>query len=497
MTAATVEFLLGGDTVTVPLEIDTDDVQTISGNVSGTFGDVHIAGNVNLTGDLIIEGRLTGVDTFTLEGNGFQLLVQHGGQLDLRGVEKTAWCPWGDTATGWQLGDFLAVAPTAPNVFVMSAVLWSGAWGTRPAFSPDVTLPDGQVVKPEVANLIRSITLKNLSRIHFHDDAGVQILKHVAVVDSGVTGVLAKYPLHFHLCGESVRGSLLEGVVVVNGKNHAFVVHGSHGVTLRDCVAHNTTNDAYWWDPPVAIPPAFQKDHTANNSNDIVYDHCLASRVNPVPGDNGFRLAAFVLGAGSGNTLTDSVATCVQGQSAVDASGFHWPESANQNVGGNQWVFENNTAHNNKVDGIFVWQNDSNPHVVDGFVGYRNGGTQIDHGAYDNNYDFVNMVLMGGTQGSFRLHAVGNVLLGNVIADTSLRIEKHNADAAVFAIVRNCQFPSVVYAETGLTHVSKIRYEDCGLTPSLFIMSAALPGSVAEIYEGGILKHRWTGGVWV
>lgn len=107
------------------------------------------------------------------------------------------------------------------------------------------------------------------------------------------------------------------------------------------------------------------------------------------------------------------------------------------------------------------------------------------------------MVLMGGTQGSFRLHAVGSILLENVVADTPLRVEKHNADAAGFAIVRNCQFPSVVYAETGLAHVSKIRYEDCGLIPSLFNMSAALSGSVAEIYEGGILKHRWTGGVWV
>lgn len=488
-----------GNTGSVTVEV-VKDLIPISGDFAGTIEQGehgHITGNVNLTGDLIVEGLLTGIDTFTLEGNGYQILGQHGGRLDLRGIPKTGWARWGESATGWNSADRLRVAATALNTFVPYGSIWQSNWlaTVRPANAQIFTYPGGSI-EPEVANLDRSIKLRNLSRIHFHDDAGIQILKHLAVVDSGITGVLAKYPIHFHLCGESVRGSLLEGVVVENGKNHAFVVHGSHGVILRDTVAYNTIDEAYWYDPPL------DANYVANNPNDLLYDHALAMYVTPRAGSAGQRLAGFVLGAGSGNKVRHSAACCVQGGS--EAAGFAWPESANQNAGDNEWEYQFNVSHNNKSTGIFVWQNDSHSHEIADFINYRSGLSQVDHGAYQNRYHYKRGVLMGGSEAAFKLHAVneasGFLLLEDIVSDRSLRFMKHNLSATTFTIVRNCTWQIVYYSETGNsgTKLSKTRYEDNVKPddPSDFDLSGIIPGSIIEIYAAGVLTHRWAGGSW-
>lgn len=502
MAEASVTFSLGSEEATVVLPVDLPGGSIpLVGDVSGTFGDAHIVGDVNLTGDLVIEGRLTGIDTFTLEGNGFQLLVQHGGVLDLAGKEKTGWTGWGgrkfasDPAVpvvGWKVGDALRVAQTAEGSFGVGVTTWGGSWATttRPPNTGDVLLPDGRTITPEVANVTSSITLRNLRRIHFHDNPGVQSLKWLTVDNSGVEDVLSNYPIHFHLCGESVRGSVLEGVVVHQGKNHAFVVHGSHGVTLIDCVAYNTTNDAFWWD----LPLIHDQNHTANNSNDITMDHCLAMFVHVSALGNPHRMTGFMLGAGHGNSVTNSAACLVR--EGADASGYHWPENANRNAGGNVWEpFQHNVSHNNRKDGVFVWQNDPRDHHIQDFISYRNGEAQIEHGAYLNQYQYERVVLSGASVFGFRLHALGNILLEDFITDGPLRIVRHNLavdfDEQV-PVVRRCQFTQVIYQEAG-EEPSKIRYEDCDLTPSDFVLAGIMPTSIIEVYESGTLTHRWAG----
>ena len=61
--------------------------------------------------------------------------------------------------------------------------------------------------------------------------------------------------------------------------------------------------------------------------------------------------------------IRDSVAVGVQGN--IDASGFLWPEGDCCPTDDGVWDFsKGNIAHNNKVDGIFTWQNDTQPHVI-------------------------------------------------------------------------------------------------------------------------------------
>ena len=183
--------------------------------------------------------------------------------------------------------------------------------------------------------------------------------------------------------------------------------------TFRDTIASNITGEAYWWDPPGSNESCrFQKLCTGNNSNDITFDHVLADGITNNVGDNrGFTLSGFDLGAGSGNVVRNSVARNINPTHVKSCSGFKWPSSANQNAGGNVWVFKNNKTFDDRCHGIFVWQNDGNLHIINGFT-----GPGINHGAYGNNYDYRNVDV-----GYVYIHAVGWSMSDSTAGDVLTR----------------------------------------------------------------------------
>ena len=187
--------------------------------------------------------------------------------------------------------------------------------------------------------------------------------------------VLGRYPLHFHHCGEGSRGTLVEGCVV-RDSSRAFVPHGSHGITLRDCVAFRIRDDAYWWDE-------------RHPTDDLLWEHCAAFDVRHDPVGSGSP-AGFLLGLGRGTTIRDCVAVGVHG--GTGAAGFAWPAFASDRPD-NQWVARDLVAHNCAGDGLYVWQDDNRPHRVDDVVGYRNGGSGLVHGAHRNGYRYAGVVL--------------------------------------------------------------------------------------------------------
>lgn len=468
----------------------------ICGDFAGTVtqGETRqITCDVNLTGDLIVEGVLTGVDTFTLDGNGFQILVQNGGRLDLAGKHRSAWVRWGDNVSGspaqpdWQIGDRLAVAPTKAGIYgAPYEVTWTGDWATmvRPANSPDVPLVDGTTARPEVANLSQSIVLQDLRRLHFHEGAGVQTLKWLKVLNSGTAGVVGDYPIHFHLNGEASRGSLHEGVVVENGKNHAFVAHASHGIVYRDTAAINTFDHPYWWD----LPPGGNNDDTTNDSNDIVWDHALAGYVQ----GSSTILSGFRLGAGIGNRLVDSAVYGVQG--TINSAGATWPEK-----GQGVWDVSGLVSHNNVLHGIFTWQNDGRPHVdIEGITIYRVGRRGISHGAYINHYEYRQVSITGTGKEAVVSHALSlgghSILFEDFVTDNRLAIADHKLSSGTPVIFRRSTFTGVDFYEGTGANGGITRFEDSGpwAVPSAFVIYSWRPASVIEIYEDGVLLHRWT-----
>jgi hypothetical protein len=266
---------------------------------------------------------------------------------------------------------------------------------------------------------------------------------------SPTESILGRYALHFHHSMDGSRGSIVRGTVIRDAGGHAFATHMSHGVTLQDAISYNTWDEAYWWDP-------------GDESHDIVYDRCVAALVRNDPAYRGFRLAGFHINQGLRNEIRESVAVGVQGN--VDAAGFLWPEGQAPN-GDGIWNFsKGNIAHNNKVDGIFAWQNDSQPHVIADYLAYHNGEAGIDHGAYVNGYHYENSVLYGNGDTALYLKAVTpgpdevtgapvNLRFDNMLFDGGgqgpdlILSDDHNADGTSYAtFIRNSIFRNATNA---------------------------------------------------
>lgn len=441
------------------------------------------------TGNVVVSGRLSmrpedsradhrivfvGVDEASFVGGGMDVLqsdvglwVIDAGVLDLAGSRKLAWTRTAneiragattirlrEDPTGWRAGDELVLTPTLSPTrpdhhLAYDSVTVKAIDGRTVKLSaptrfahPRVTVGRGHVLTAEVLNLTRNVGIEGTAdgRAHvFIRSRRAQKIRNVSVRymgprqlhDEYSTGVLGRYPLHFHDCENGSRGSIVMGVVARECGNHAFVPHQSHGVRFRDCIAHDVFDDAFWWDPV----PAF--------TDDTVFDQCLASLVRSDPPVRGYRLTGFQLGAANGNIARGCVAVGVQGNST--AAGFVWPEST-----AGSWTFQDCVAHNNNVHGIFVWQNNGLAHPITRFVGYHNGGAGISHGAYKNGYHYSDSILFANARSSLELHALSR-------ADRQLTFRNLFMDQG--DLTPHC----VVTAEHGLPAELPVLFQGCDL----------------------------------
>lgn len=325
---------------------------------------VEVAANVTVRGTLVMKPadgtvehtlRFVGIDESDFVGGGHDpldtdvgLWVLDDGMLDLAGEEKPAWdYVWHDE---WA-GDEVVAAPNVVGDYTtFTSVSGPG----------DVPAVNELGFATELLDLTRNVRIEGTpeGRTHvFIHSTQPQSMRYVAIrhvgpdfgvavrgnraqggtqrnVGSDVTG---RYGLHFHRAGEGSRGSIVEGVVIRDATNHAFVPHNSNGITFRDTIAYNTQQEAYWWDPALQGAPS-------NASDDILYEHVIAAGVTV----NGTG-SAFALADGDGNVLVDSVAVGVTGRGS-SMSGYHWPGTEKA-----VWEFSDNIAHNNAVYGIRVW----------------------------------------------------------------------------------------------------------------------------------------------
>lgn len=460
---------------------------------------------VRSTGNVVVEGRLVSrpvrgvrhrlvfadVNENAYRGGGMNVLesdvglwVMGAGVLELAGAERRGWARAAGTVAagareltltedpiGWEVGDEVVLTPTASPAVRDHHTKYDAAQVTRisgrtiglsrPTANahPAVDVGRGTTVTAEVLNLTRNVQIEGTQagRAHvFIRSSSAQELRWVGLRDLGprqrdagaTSSVMGRYGLHFHMNGAGSRGSIVEGVAATRIGGHAFVPHNSDGITFRDCVSHDTFDDAYWWDGPMdARTPAMP-------SHDNLWERCVASLVRCDPPFRGYRISGFSLGRGDRNVIRDCVAVGVQG--TRDAAGIQWPEGSE-----GVWGFEGNTAHNNACNGIFTWQNTSKAHVVGGFIGYHNGAAGISHGAYQNAYRYERCTLYGNKLAGVQLHAnamrpnlrfVDLVCDGAGLADFGVQILKHRlAGVATTEFVR-CSFRGHREAAFGVVH---------------------------------------------
>ena len=350
------------------------------------------------------------------------LWVTGNGVLDLVGTPKKAWTSLaGDAssgestitvadASGWRPGDEIVVTPTVPTTTegfaemqdrrVVEAV--DGATvtldGPLEFDHPAVTVREGVTHTAEVLNLTRNVTVEGTPEGRAHvimlDIKAPQAISHVGLRhlgpqgpytgdegERGVQGIEGRYGLHFHMSYDATRGSVVDGVVAYDGGNHSFVPHLSHGITFRDCVAHDQSESAFWWDPSVG-----DEEGDAVPTNDLVYDRCVASHIKTTDATE-YETTGFMIGSGTGNVARGCIATGILGSDESNP-GYQWHPAST----GGDWTFEDNLSHNNDGSSIYFWVNNTPPTLIDRFTAYhdRHG---VRAGAYINLASYRDMTV--------------------------------------------------------------------------------------------------------
>lgn len=397
-------------TTTTTIPIPTDPV--LQGHYDTTVvipaGDTWTLGNdVTIDGALIVEGVLSatpddgisgkrtltfvGIDETTFTDGGPDpdpelnpgLFTVGDGRLDLYGESKgLAWSNDGTYPAEWSGSDELVAAPYLLGDTTFTP--WSlgdPIDGIRPEYPR------------EIINLSRSITIQGTvdGRSHWMNRSSQpQNVQWVEFRHMGVRSVSGRYPVHFHQNGDASRGSILYGVLVRDSGHRAYVPHASHGITIAESVAYETTGESFWWDLPLTDTTAAERESHFSDDTDV--DRLL------IAGQNEFG-TGFLVGGGDGNVVTNTTVVANRdGQTCV-----HWPSQLNGLA--NVWVVENLTTHN-CLHGIDFWQNEMKVHLIDDFVTYSNE-IGIDHGAY-NNADHYRGGHVFGNELGLRLHARTN-----------------------------------------------------------------------------------------
>jgi hypothetical protein len=109
--------------------------------------------------------------------------------------------------------------------------------------------PDGHQV--EVANLSRNVVVESAdpqkarghTMYHRHSAGSISYteFRHL-----GKEGVLGRYPLHYHLVGETMRGSSVIGASIWDSANRWLTIHGTNYLVVRDCVGYQSLGHGFF-----------------------------------------------------------------------------------------------------------------------------------------------------------------------------------------------------------------------------------------------------------
>ncbi|WP_166437278.1 PA14 domain-containing protein [Niastella caeni] len=388
--------------------------------------------------------RFTGINENNFEGGGMDMLdsdiglwVMEMGQLQLQGQEKTAWTnaigaiAAGATtitvrdATGWRVGDELLITPTAANARNVDVRTITAIKGNTVSVNAATTAHPliNNLWTAEVGNLSRNIRVEGSAtgRSHiFIRSAIPQMVKHVAFRYLGPRKsmgrtevkdqVQGRYGLHFHHCNDGSDGSMVEGCVMRDIDNHAYVPHVSHGITMRHNIAYNCTDAPFWWDLPDATHRTVWTHNLVVAPKYVQGALSLDTKGSPTFGTHG-----FVLSMGDDNRCDSNVVAGQQGLETVNAA-YDWEEMPIESA----WIFKGNIAHNSDC-GIRSWQNNGKNHVLEQTIIY-NCRVGVMHGAYVNNYTYNGGYLYNSVFEDHAASGANGVRIENMILDGDSQI---------------------------------------------------------------------------
>jgi len=117
----------------------------------------------------------------------------------------------------------------------------------------------------EIANLSRNVIVESAdptkARGHtmYHRFSAGSI-HYAEFRHLGKQGVLGRYSIHFHLVGNTMRGSSVVGVSVWDSANRWITVHGTNYLVVRDCVGFKSIGHGYFLEDGTEIYNVFDRN---------------------------------------------------------------------------------------------------------------------------------------------------------------------------------------------------------------------------------------------
>jgi hypothetical protein len=198
-------------------------------------------------------------------------LELHGAPLSRTWVKLGATAQPGDasvtldeTVTGWRVGDELIVTGSKRGPRRGSYRDGNSVMGTE---ERRITGIDGKTIrldKPlerehygtgefrsEVANLSRNVIVESAdpagvrghTMYHAYSQGGISYARFAHL---GKERMLGRYAIHFHLVGDTMRGSQVLGVSIVDSHNRWVTIHGTEYLVVRDCVGYRSVGHGFF-----------------------------------------------------------------------------------------------------------------------------------------------------------------------------------------------------------------------------------------------------------
>ena len=103
----------------------------------------------------------------------------------------------------------------------------------------------------EIANLSRNVIVESADPrgvrghtvFHKFSKGGISYARFAHL---GKENVLGRYPIHYHLVGDTMRGSMVKGVAVVDSHNRWVTIHGTQYLVVQDCVGYQSVGHGYF-----------------------------------------------------------------------------------------------------------------------------------------------------------------------------------------------------------------------------------------------------------
>ncbi|MFO0969951.1 MAG: G8 domain-containing protein, partial [Gemmataceae bacterium] len=103
----------------------------------------------------------------------------------------------------------------------------------------------------EIANLSRNVVVESAepdkarghTMYHRHSAGSISYaeFRHL-----GMPGVLGRYSLHYHLAGDTMRGSSVIGASIWDSGNRWLTIHGTNYLVVRDCVGYQSMGHGFF-----------------------------------------------------------------------------------------------------------------------------------------------------------------------------------------------------------------------------------------------------------